>query len=452
MCKIVYIIAIFAAVVITSCATDELDSPVAQPVVSDNIYDEFNRWVYYQMNEQYLWREDLPDSLDCNYDLTPKEFFTSLLSEEDRFSYFTTNPNYRNSRAFSYNKLLGFEFQKVCDASGREWLYVLYVYGNNARSQGLKRGDLLKQISYGVYRKAHVVNGEINGLEPDEIKLGFNVGNEKNSVLLDSIYDIEDKTIGYLCYLEYADIEDLILPLTKFATSGIDELILDLRYNPGGYVKTCKFLCNCIIPSAYYESIFQICSYNDRISQKYLHETGNEYSYSYFSGLPQPGEEILGDHAIIPLILDKITIITSSHTASASEATIICLKPYMDVISIGEQTVGKGVGSWLISNPKYKYAIQPITMRYYNSVGETTPDEGLEPDYYISDGYSVNKKDIGDTQETLLNFALSLIVPSLYEQLPTNRESSINIESTLTPIGEPSFVTEFKNKQYNEIN
>lgn len=439
--------------VLNSCTTlEEPESPeVVQPTPSDNIYDEFNRWMYYQMNEQYFWRADLPDSLECDYNLPPKDFFKSLLSDKDRFSYFTSNPNFKNSRSIGVSNNLGFEYQLIEDALGNQWMYVLYIYDKHAKSMGIRRGNLLKQISCGIYKKANIVNGKIHGLEPDVINLAFNVVNDRNSVLLDSIYNVADKQIGYLCYLEFSEIEDLIAPLTRFATSGINELVLDLRYNPGGYVNTCKFLCNCIISPMYYGKVFQICSYNSRLSQKYFNSTGDECTYSYFKGPPQIGEEILGEYTVIPLNLDRITIITSSHTASASEATVICLNPYMDITIIGEQTVGKGVGSWLISDPKYKYAIQPITMRYYNSLKETTPDEGLIPDIYVKDGYSVNVKDIGDIDEHLLNIALSSILPKT-SVAQSRRNQIISDEIPLTPIGDPSYVTEFNNKQYNESN
>lgn len=423
-----------------SCTTSEepISPDVVQPSTSDNVYDEFNHWVYYQMNEQYLWREDLPDSLDCDYNLPPKEFFESLLSDKDRFSYFTTNQSYKGSRSTTNSNRFGFEYQTVQAPNGNQWLYVLYVYDNYAKQMGIKRGDILKQVSCGVFRKAHIVGNEIKGLASQEIKLGFNDGIEKNSVLLDSIYYIDNKSIGYLCYLEYSDVEDLIEPLTKFASLGIDELILDLRYNPGGYVSTCKYLCNCIVQSRNYGNIVQIFSYNDRISKKNLFETGSEFSFSYFNELSQSGEEVLGEYSIIPLELDKITVITSSHTASASEATIVCLKPYINVVSIGEQTVGKGVGSWLISDSKYRYAIQPITLRYYNALMETTPEEGIMPDVYVGGGYSVSVKEIGDINELLLNIAIAHIKGETLQAELKTYSPNLEIDYSLTPVGEPS--------------
>lgn len=182
---------------------------------------------------------------------------------------------------------------------------------------------------------------------------------------------------------------------------------------------------------------------------EYYKSSGDFRTYSYFQ---QPGET-LGEQlgaVLTALQLDKLVVLTSSHTASASEATIVCLRSYMDVFTIGEQTVGKGVGSWKISDSRFRYAIQPITMRYYNADGVSTPDEGITPDIYIADGYSVGKLQIGDKDEKLLSSALNYI-----QGLQIGNEtllSSRSNENSFTPVGEPSYVTEFKNRHYNESN
>ncbi len=438
-----YITLIIIAITSFSCSSDE---PVSSEETT-NIHDEFNRWVFHQMNNQYLWREDLPDSLDCDYRLTPRQFFKSLLSPRDRFSYFTSNPSYSGTQSADYHQNLGFEYQEVQDMNGNKWLYVLYVHDKKLKQSGICRGDLLKETSKNVFRKAKIVNGRIQDLLPSKIYTASrtNTINTNSTVLFDTIYQIGNKSIGYLCYLEFSEINDLLKPLKKFASAGIDELILDLRYNPGGYVATSRYLCNCIVPDKFYGSIYQIFSYNDRLAKKYLAEQGSEYTYSYFSDAPVEGEEMTGSRMIIPQKIDRLIVITSSHTASASEATILCLRPYMDVIIVGETTTGKGVGSWRISDSRFIDAIQPITMRYYNSLMETTPDTGIVPNYYVKDGYSVGAKDIGSLDEPLLNVALSVAT----SQGPINTQSrghNSSPEPKLTPIGEPSFVTEFNRK------
>lgn len=448
MHKAYFFIAIIATILI-GCSSDELILPEEQPSTSENIYLEFNKWVYSQMNEQYFWRSDLPDSLDCNYDLAPKDFFQSLLSPKDRFSYFTSNLSY-NGRSL---RNLGFAYQRVCDINNHEALQVLYITSENAKHIGLKRGDYVNIVSKDMTKVAlnrlSLENGQL--VETNNY-LEFTVDDmtgSKSSVLLDSIYTIDNKKVGYLCYLEYAGVGDLYKPIQKFAENQISELILDLRYNPGGYVNTCQYLCNCIVPSSGYGNIFQQCSYNNVLSARYKNTTGNERTFSYFDFPSSPDKEVLGV-SLVGLQLEKIYVLTSKHTASASEATIVCLKPYMDVITIGESTVGKGVGSWNISDPKYQYSIQPITMRYYNAESESTPDDGIIPDVYIPDGYTVGKKEIGDISETLLNAALSLMSNQSSSRFMNVRANQF--DNSLIPIGEPSYVTEFNNKQYNESN
>lgn len=444
-----YLFIAIIATILTGCSSDEPILPEEQPSTSENIYFEFNKWIYAQMNEQYLWRTDLPDSLDCNYDLAPKEFFQSLLSSKDRFSYFTSNPSY-NGRSL---RDLGFAYQRVCDMNNHEALQVLYVTSVNAKRVGLKRGNYVRIISKDVAKvtlnRLSLENGQLVEVGDNlEFTVDDMIGS-KSSVLLDSIYTINDKKVGYLCYLEYAGVGDLYKPIQKFAANQISELILDLRYNPGGYVNTCQYLCNCIVPSSGYGNIFQQCSYNDVLSAKYKSSTGNERTFSFFDFPSTPDKEVLGV-SLVGMQLERIYVLTSAHTASASEATIICLKPYMDVITIGETTVGKGVGSWNISDPKYQYSIQPITMRYYNADSESTPDDGIIPDIYVPDGYTVSKKEIGDVSETLLNTALALIDNQSVSR--TINVRATQFDNSLTPIGEPSYVTEFNNKHYNESN
>ena len=438
------------ALIFCGCTKDEHVSPDGL-ATEDNVYLDLNKWVYSQMNRQYLWREDLPDSTTCDYNLAPREFFKSLLSDKDRFSYFTTNDNYKPGQS---NINYGFAYQEMMDKNGNRALQILYINAPELRNSGLRRGDFVRIISDSgsiftlkkIFFKKDVFTEGSESLSLSRRNLF-----DSSTVLLDSIYWENNRRIGYLCYLEYGDKEDLGNPLKRFAENQISDLILDLRYNPGGYVSTCRFLSNCIVPSNAYNGIFQQCSYNDILSLEYYNKTGDSKTYSYFE---TPGE-FLGEQLgviLTPLHLKRLLVITSSHTASASEATIICLRPYMQVTVIGENTVGKGVGSWTISDPRFRYAIQPITMRYYNADGETTPDSGIEPDISVSDGYLTGKLEIGDVNERLLNVALSYLKgePSYCNNV--SRSLDTQTESSLTPIGEPSYIIEFNNKHYNESN
>lgn len=412
-------------------------------------YLAHNQWIYAQMNRDYLWRDDLPDSLDCDYGLTPPDFFKTLLSPKDRFSYLISNPEYSPVKSYNY----GFAYQMYSDKNGNNAIQILYTISQEARIRRIKRGDFYRIINRQPksIRLAKVSLNE-NGIfvkdNSPEIVLLNNDISSNSTVIVDSVYYCGNKTVGYLCYTEYDKISELYAPLKKFSDHKISDLILDLRYNPGGYVSTCHYLCNCIVPEEGYTKIFQQCSYNDVLSEYYKTITGDERTYTYFEDLTKLTGNTLGT-PMIPLKLSRIYILTSSHTASASEATIVCLHPYMEVTIIGETTVGKGVGSWTISNREYKYALQPITMRYYNAQGESTPDTGLKPDYYIPDGYLTRKKDLGDINEPLLHQALQLICPNQFQKILKNEIFQIE-DKVLTPIGVPSYVSEY-NQKYNKI-
>lgn len=449
-CK--YIIPSLIAIICFGCSTgDDIESPV-EPVVTpeepttSNVYFDNNRWIYAAMNEHYLWRQDLPDSVACDYDTTPADLFKSLLSDKDRFSYILDNPYYspeqRNRGGLSY--------QTYEDGAGNRAELVLYVTDSGLSRGGLKRGDWIKIVSEEptalTYRRVRL--GTDNKFEyiPGDIRLALSDQMKGSTVLLDTIY--RNRT-GYLCYTEYDEIEDLEGPLRKFQAAGIENLILDLRYNPGGYVRTCRYLCNSIAPAEAYGDIFQVTRYNDLISKQNKLETGREELISRYLTPGMTDLEMEG-HEVIPLNLRRLYVITSRHTASASEATIVCLRPYMEVVIVGETTVGKGVGSYTVYNRNYKYAIQPITMRYYNKNGETVTDEGLTPDVYAADGYSTSKKRIGELDEPLLQTTMSLIDMSMLEtSTESTDDTTVRKRAAdegmpgLNPVGAPSNIEHF---------
>ena len=88
---------------------------------------------------------------------------------------------------------------------------------------------------------------------------------------------------------------------------------------------------------------------------------------------------------------------------------ITCMRPFINVIVVGERTVGKGVGMNTFSDSKYKYELVPITFRYYNVNMETTPDEGIEPDYEVLHGYNTAKAEIGKEEEPLFAKVIELL-------------------------------------------
>ena len=122
------------------------------------------------------------------------------------------------------------------------------------------------------------------------------------------------------------------------------------------------------------------------------------------------------------LNLNRVYIITSSNSASASEMLINGLSPFINVIQLGEATYGKNVGGLAVVydyidntnrtiNPDHSYAISPITFRVANSEGFSDYANGLNP----SDGFELtedvlNMGVLGESNEPLLALALNDII------------------------------------------
>lgn len=420
-----------------------------QPSHELSVVEETNLWIYQYMNHHYLWRDDIPDSTICDFTKVPVSFYKSLLSQKDRFSYveFSTRTitNY------------GFAYQIVRDYQGTDYWAVLYTISPEAKSQ-LKRGMILyPQVLGADIATFTIVDAEQDCLTKRSVTLHTypqTRATSSSTVYLDSIYTVEDLKVGYLCYLQYLEARDFYPSFNKFADAQVDELILDLRYNPGGYEKTCKTLCNAIVDESAYNNIFVKHSYNSIVAAENKVKYGDEYTYVYYDKPKDTHESNVLGEVCPSLNLKRIFILTSEHSASCSELTIISLRPFMDVIVIGENTTGKGVGMQPTNIPNFNYTLVPITFRFYNALDETVPNSGLNPDVYVPDGYLTSKKQLGDIEEPLLRTAMELIIgKDDFDSTKVSYASAMGTSTlfNLTPIGEPSFVIEYKqNSNYYE--
>ena len=222
--------------------------------------------------------------------------------------------------------------------------------------------------------------------------------NLNETVSLDSIYVIENRRVGYFVYDEFdseADITDIIL---KFRTSNINDLVIDLRSNPGGAVRTCRHLSSLIVPQEHIGKLFTIYRYNSLRSKQMYEETGSSLRYEYLNGDRNTRQRNLN--------MRRLFCLVNGSSASCSELLINSLIPYMEVVVIGETTRGKDVGMEGYSNPLYKYVLWPIVFRTYNAVGDSVPMTGIIPDIHVKR----NGLPLGDMNESYLKTALDYII------------------------------------------
>ena len=437
-------------IVLCGCSKEESKYLEEKTEISINDNDlflsntEHNQWIYNQMSELYFWYKDMPKSDELNFGIEPENFFKKLLSNKDRFSWCEINSNYQGVSSTSYATLpdeIGFEYQAYQDMLHNTVYEVLYITEDEVFLSGIARGDWLKVVSQTgdsfVFEKG-IIRNDVFVATTENIVISLAATRSNKTVYMDSIYIIGQKKIGYMVYLEFDEKIDIIPTFKYFKQNNINELILDLRYNPGGYVSTCSFLSALIVKNSALGKPFQLQEYNDIQSSFYYTNYGDSV---LVENIPNSSVAVQNN-----LNLNKLYVITSNHTASASEAVIIGLRPYMDVIVIGDVTTGKGVGSHTIANSAYKYQLQPITFRYYNMQHQTVPDEGLIPDYHINETYS--KLDLGNINEPLLNVSLS-IVSGNNAISNTFFKATSSVYSRLTKIGDASFVRKYKEHNIN---
>jgi carboxyl-terminal processing protease len=415
---------------VSACREDE---GLEQNIVNeDNQY--VNKWIFENMQGLYLWNDELPAEADTDRNAEPSEYFTSLLSDEDRFSWI--QPDYQEllNSLQGINKEAGFEFvlYRESDSSPTVVAQILYVKpASPAENAGLKRGDIISKINgmpitTSNYRELIQDLKEDHTLVYKPIITGKEEFGDETTVQLSAVEYIEnpnylfkiitdgDRKIGYYVYNFFAsgpedDDEQYDLQMddifAMFKAEGITDLILDLRFNSGGSEVSAKNLASLVGTGIGSNKLFFSRLYNDELMEQIETdpELGDSFLKSYFLDKTANVGNQLSE--------GKVYILTSSRTASASELIINSLRPYMQVVLIGDVTYGKNVGSISIyeeNDPKNTWGMQPIIVKVSNSVGFSDYGDGFIPDVLNEDN-SLNLYPLGDPQENLLAAAIDYI-------------------------------------------
>ncbi len=310
------------------------------------------------------------------------------------------------------SKTYGHEYQ-LFRKSGTKEIYGIVEYvikDSPAKFSGIKRGDIFNRIN-GIlldtlnYRELLFSNEayEIGFADMIEDEVVSNeteiyitpVVMQEDPILLDTVYFLEGRNIGYLVYNRFTSSlnGDLNTVFSRFKSDGVNELVLDLRYNPGGSVGTATLLASLIAPIQVTsnEEIFVKYIWNDRIDEAIREDEGDESSNLIIRFL----------NAAQNINMERLYVIVSGSSASASELIINGLKPYMNVTLIGDTTHGKYTASITLHNEErsFDWAIQPIVLKTANINNETDYKDGLFPDYLVDDGYF---SELGDIEESRL--------------------------------------------------
>ncbi|KFF26618.1 S41 family peptidase [Chryseobacterium vrystaatense] len=402
---------------ILSCSNDDEGGPG----FPDGSTESVNLWVQDSMRRYYYWADQMPAKPD--YHLPVKDFFKSLLASQDRFSFAvdTMDPS---SYPRSVRNMYGFDYAVIQLPDGSVVTTIkLVMKSSPAFNSGLQRGMIITKINGKTITAANAE--ELTSSIKDQTVIELTVGewkngsveNEKNIKVyygysldqpLDSkIFEQNGKKTGYLYIYDFPDgmTPTLNQKFSQFKAAGIQELILDLRYNYGGSVSSAAALCSLIPSGITSSSPFIIYKGN---------KNGGEVKRTF-------AEQIAYDpHALDfnnlranALGLNKVYILTSNSTASASEIVINNLKPYMQVVQVGEVTLGKDMAGFLVEDKrkpkKISWQLHPVIYKVFNANGEGAYSKGIDPQITANEFAKLPLLPLGDSEESLISSALNSI-------------------------------------------
>ncbi len=413
-----------------------------------------NIFAYNMMSTYYLWNEEIKPQLG-NWSVTEDpvakvkalRYKDEMGREVDRWTQVTDDFESFQGKVTGDTKSLGMDFTLFYSDSEKKYVVVVvnYTYpGSPAEEAGLRRGD-----------KIVALNGEL--ITPDNYKdliqstlLGggnvtLTMADESEKTLtaremyLDPVnsYKIIEKDGKRIAYLHFTGFtlkccDRLVEVFKYFKREAVSELILDLRYNGGGYAFTAEVLASMIVPEKEINnsSVFQREIYNSILADAW----GDTKSIFRTEFQLEEGEEKMTvSTAGANLNINKFYVIMTGGTASASESLVCGLMPYMDVTIVGQKSLGKYCGGFIVDGPtwygwakddisteQYETAVQDVrnwgiyvmVSRYADVYGNTPcmPD-GFTPDLEVTDD-PLDGFQLGDENETMLYTVLHGSAPA----------------------------------------
>ena len=425
---------------------------------------EIKDFVWKGMNLYYLWQADVSDLADNRFAnqsqlnaflepfATPTALFNALRvpSPTDRFSViysdYTVLEGVLSGNTLNNGVDYGLRYKAGSTTDIYGW--VRYIIPNSdASAKAIYRGNIFYAINGTpltidnyktlLANDTYTVNfADYNGgaITPNGLSLSLTKTNlAENPILLNTVITQGTHNIGYLMYNGfYASYDSqLNTAFGSFVSQNVTRLVLDLRYNSGGSIATATKLAS-MITGQFTGQVFSKEQWNAKAQAYFLANNPGSLENKFVSGLN-------GLH------LNKVYILTTKATASASELVVNCLKPYIEVVQIGDVTIGKNVGSITLYdsptfaktnvNPHHKYAMQPIVLKIVNKddLGDYTA--GIAPTTLLPENLS-NLGVLGDVDEPLLNAAINQIIASgkMLPQIPDVIERDFTDAKSIDPL------------------
>jgi C-terminal processing protease CtpA/Prc len=331
-------------------------------------------WLRSWSNDKYLWYNEI---VDTNPDETSSilEYFDGLKTEaltnsgnpKDRFHFTSDTEQLRQLIDSGIEVSTGVQWLFISGSTPRD-IRVAYVEPNSpAHLAAVSRGDLLIAID-GI--------DIINSNNPSDVDFfnevllptqanqshqyqfrrqdntTYSVNLTANEITTQPVLEVETIStttgnVGYILFNEHIATaeQQLVDAVNQLSTANITDLVLDLRYNGGGFVYIASQLSYMIAGFANTNNqIFDFTTFNDKHTQTNPF-TGNALEPDLFLTTQ------INNDPLPSLNLNRVFVLTGSDTCSASELVINGLRGIdVEVIQIGNRTCGKPYGFYATDN------------------------------------------------------------------------------------------------------
>ncbi len=389
--------------------------------------DTEKSWVRGWIDETYLWYTEVPTALKASDYATPVAWFNVLKTPattpsgraKDRFHFTYDTEVYRQLSQGGVSAGYGMETASVRSSPPRDIRVALVEPGSPAANAGILRGAKLLTVD-GV----NVVSGTgtanvntINGaLAPKALgeshTFTFDTGGTQSTVQLTAqnvtstpvqnvkVIDSGGVRVGYLLFNDHITTSEALLinAVNTFKQGpGIQDLVLDMRYNGGGQLVIASRLAYMISsPAVTAGKTFEQLVYNDKNPfRQTVAQTLTPFAGTSRSGQPLP-----------TLGLSRVTVLTGPDTCSASESVINSLRGVgVTVNLVGGTTCGKPYGFIPQDNCGTTYFA--IQFKGANQQGYGDYSDGFAPNdnCTVADDFG---HPLGDSAEARLAAALTL--------------------------------------------
>lgn len=343
-------------------------------------------------------------------------------------------------------------YLRTSSESGAYYLFVTAVYpGSPADAAGVKRGWVITKVNGSAIGTSYTADNQriIDAFDAASVTIeGINAADnvaftktlskasyKSSPVYTSKVITRSGKKIGYLAFARFSTLTNQDAPsdtnldpvFADFSAQNVTDLVIDLRYNGGGYINTAEYLADLIAPSGltgkamfkeFYNANMQAAAPEILKNQpsltsagKVQYKRGNSgeiYTYADIDYSVAANTTLFAKKGGLNTV-NNVVFIVSRNTASASELLINALKPYMTVSLVGETTYGKPVGFFPF-RLENRYDVYMPLFETKNASDQGGYYSGMVPGTLSSDP---SIYPFGDEREANLLAALNLIAPAV---------------------------------------